>query len=262
MKPPSLAFLIAITCVLTSWVTPATQAAGGGFKPAIIGGRADSVAAKLHYPPKEIAANHQAAVAFNCEVRTDGKPSQIDIRCDRKFSRFGDAVDVALRAGHFEPAQVGGKPVDVAIGGTILFTIDSGKPTIAVSLVTAEKEKIVGRQNYIQPQLIGGPEFRRRIFKLRHDFVLEYAKNPGAEVLARVDAEGNLAGTKLLTESPPRGGWGPFLLKAMEGQKFIPAMKNGQFVPGEFNFTLNAVNFRDPDREPGTGTWIKDKDAQ
>src|SRR5882762_2396754 len=110
MKFHSLTFLIAV--VFCALISP-TRAAGGGFQPAMIGGGADSIASKLHYPPKERTANREAAVAFNCEVRTDGKPSQIDIRCDRKLSRFGDAVYVALRAGRFVPAQVGGKVVPV-----------------------------------------------------------------------------------------------------------------------------------------------------
>ena len=249
------------TCLIVTSLL-AAEASGGNFRPAMIGQGPDSFASKLHYPPKERAANHQAAVAFSCEIKTDGKPSQIVVRCDRKLARFGTAVDTALRAGRFEPAQAGAKPVDVAIGGTVLFTIEDGRPTIAVSLVTAEKEKIVGRQNYIQPQLIGGPEFRRGLFSLSHKYVLHYAKNPGAEVMAQVDAQGNLAGAKLVTESPPHGNWGPFLLKALEGQKFIPAMENGQFVAGEFNYVLDAVNLRDPDYGPTTGSWIKNKDVR
>ena len=224
--------------------------------------RPDSVASKLHYPPKERTANHQGAVVFNCEVRPDGKASQIVIRCARKLQRFGDAVNTALRAGRFEPAQAGGKPVDVAIGGTVLFTMDSGKPVIAISLVTAEKDKIVGLQNYVQPQMIGGPEFRRKIFHLSHEYNLLSAKDPGAEVMARVDAQGNLTGTRLVTEMPPHGSWGALLLKAVEGQRFIPAMKNGQFVAGEFNVVLDGVNLRDPDAGPTTGSWIKDKDVR
>lgn len=234
----------------------------GGFRSAMIGQGSDSVASKLHYPPKERAANNQGAVAFNCEVRPNGKPSQIVIRCATKLSRFGEAVDNALRAGRFEPAQVGGKAVDVAIGGTVIFTIDGGKPTIAISLVTAEKEKISGRQNYFQPQMIGAPEFRRKIITLSSRYNLQYAKNPGAEVLAQVDTQGNLVGTKLVTESPPGGNWGPFLRKAMEGQKFIPAMKNGQFVAGEFDYVLDAVNLRNPDAGPYTGSLIKDDDVR
>src|SRR4051812_18666832 len=120
MRSPSFAFLIAITSVSACLVTPPIEAAGGGFQSAMIGNGTDSVASKLHYPPKERAANRQAAVVFNCEIRTDGKPSQIAIRCDPKLSRFGDAVDVALHAGRFEPAHVGGQAVDVAIGGTVL----------------------------------------------------------------------------------------------------------------------------------------------
>ena len=262
MKFPSLSLLLATTFTLTSWVTLPALAAGAEFRPAMIGGGANSVAAKLHYPPKERAANHQAAVTFNCEVRTDGKPSQIDVRCDRKHLRFGDAVNTALRTGRFQPAQAGGKSVDVAIGGTVLFAIDNGKPTIAISLVTAEKDKIVALQNYIQPQMIGGPEFRRKLFSLSHKYNLQYTKNPGAEVLAQVDAQGNLTGVKLVTETPPQGSWGPLLLKAIEGEKFIPAMKNGAFVAGAFNVILDADNLRDPDAGPTTGSWIKDKDVR
>jgi hypothetical protein len=261
MKFHSLAFVIASAVVLPWPVDPA-QAVEGGFQPAMIGGGADSIASKLHYPPKERAANRQAAVAFNCEVRTDGKPSQIDIRCDRKLSRFGDAVYVALRGGRFVPAQAGGKVVPVTIGGTVLFTIDGGKPTVAISLATAEAEKIVSRQNYIQPQMIGGPEFRRKLFHLRYQYLLEMTKDPGAEVLAQVDAQGNLTGIKLLAESPPKGGWGRLLVKTIEGQKFIPATKNGQSVAGAFNLILNVRNFRDPDAGPRTGTLIKDDDVR
>ena len=88
------------------------------------------------------------------------------------------------------------------------------------------------------------------------------AKNPGAEVMAEVDGQGNLTGTKLVTEMPPHGSWGALLLKAMEGQQFIPAMKNGQFVAGEFNVVLDGANLRDPDAAPTTGSWIKDKDVR
>ena len=199
---------------------------------------------------------------FNCEVRTDGKPSQIDVRCDRKLLRFGDTINTALRTGRFQPAQAGGKAVNVAIGGTVVFTINDGKPIIAVALVTAEKDKIVGGQNYIQPQMIGGPEFRRKVFALSHKYNLQYGKNPGAEVLAQVDAQGNLIGTKLVNETPKGGSWGPLLLKAVDGEKFIPAMQNGKFVAGEFNIILDAENLRDPDAGPTTGSWIKDKDTR
>ena len=88
------------------------------------------------------------------------------------------------------------------------------------------------------------------------------AKNPGAEVMAQVDAQGELTGAKLVTEMPPHGSWGALLLTAIEGQKFIPAMKNGQFVAGEFNVVLDGVNLRDPDAAPTTGSWIKDKDVR
>jgi len=39
-----------------------------GLRSAMIGGGADSVAAKLHYPPKERDSKTEAVVVFFCEV--------------------------------------------------------------------------------------------------------------------------------------------------------------------------------------------------
>ena len=41
---------------------------GEGLRSAMIGGGADSVAAKLHYPPKERDSKTEAVVVFFCEV--------------------------------------------------------------------------------------------------------------------------------------------------------------------------------------------------
>lgn len=258
MKVPLGLWLSVSVLVLALALTPPARAAGGGFEPAMVG----SVASKLHYPPKEVAAKGQAAVAFQCEVRPDGDVSQIYIRCDRSLSRFGAAVDTALRAGHFQPARLGGKPVNVMVGGTVLFTLDGGKPTIAVSLVTADKEKIVRHQNYLQPQMIEAPEFRRKVVKYSYEYILHGAKDPGAEVLVHVDTQGNLTGTKLVAESPPNGNWGTLVNKALEGQKFIPAMNNGQIVAGDFELFLDLHTFRNPDEGPRTGTLLKDGESR
>jgi Gram-negative bacterial TonB protein C-terminal len=88
-----------------------------GLRPAVIGSGADSVAAKLHYPPKERDSKTEAVVVFFCEVAANGKAKNIRTYWNQGYNRFGDAVEKALNQGRFIPAIVGGKPTPILIGG-------------------------------------------------------------------------------------------------------------------------------------------------
>jgi TonB-like protein len=228
-------------------------------QPAMVGGGGDSLAAHLHYPKKAKEKHTQAAVPFYCEIKADGKPdhiSTIDLKGKREFT---DAVDHALRKCHFQPAMIDGKPVPVMIGGTVIFMFQGNVPAIVVSLSSADKEKTAKMGNYIQPQMIGSDaEFRRKILKNRFDIFFEAGERPSAEVVAHVDAQGNMTGTKLLAEAPPKGGWGTLLVKSMQGAKFIPALDNGKPVAGDYNLPLDFRTVRNPDADPFTGSHIKD----
>jgi TonB family protein len=123
------------------FVLPSSLLALGATHPATISQGPDSVAMQLHYPPKERAAQSQGAVKFYCEVSADGKAGHISTLYGKGQTRFGTAVEFALRHGRFSPANVDGKPVTVMLGGTVLFLMTNGKPTIAVTLATAERER-------------------------------------------------------------------------------------------------------------------------
>ncbi len=92
-----------------------------GLRPAMIGGGADSVAAKLHYPPKERDSKTEAVVVFFCEVAANGRAKNVRTYWNKGYNRFGDAVEKALNQGHFVPAMVEGKPLPVLIGATVFF---------------------------------------------------------------------------------------------------------------------------------------------
>src|SRR5205807_7217430 len=81
-----------------------------GLRPAVIGSGADSVAAKLHYPPKERDSKTEATVVFFCEVAADGRAKNIRTYWNKGYQDFGSAVEKALNQGRFTPAMVGGKP--------------------------------------------------------------------------------------------------------------------------------------------------------
>jgi outer membrane biosynthesis protein TonB len=229
-----------------------------GLRPAVIGNGADSVAAKLHYPSKERDSKTEAVVVFFCEVGTDGKAKNVRTYWNQGYNRFGDAVEKALNQGRFTPAMVGGKPTPVLIGGTVFFVARGDRPTVVISMATADKQKAAAMQNYIQPQMIGSDaDLRRKLMNAaRAEKVLVNDARANAEVLAKVDANGNLLDTKLVAESSKNGGWGAILMKAMSGARFIPASNNGTPEPGEFTWAVRYNETYDPDHV-GTGSHVR-----
>jgi len=229
-----------------------------GLRPAVIGGGADSVAAKLHYPAKERDSKIEAVVVFFCEVAANGRAKDIRTYWNKGCDHFGSAVEKALNQGRFVPAMVGVKPTAVLIGATVFFLAHGDHPTVVISMATANKEKAVAMQNYIQPQMIGSDaDLRRKLWDLaRAATVLVNDAHANAEVLASVDANGNLLNTKLVAESSKNGGWGDMLVKAMSGAKFIPASNNGKPEQGEFTWAVRYNETYDPDHV-GTGSHVR-----
>ena len=240
-------------------ISLASTAYAASTRPAMVGSGGDSFSAQLHYPQKAKAQRKQAAIPFFCEIGADGKPAHIHTLDYKGKGEFTDAVDHELRKGYFQPAMVDGKATPVVIGGTVMFIFQGNVPAVVVSLSTADKEKTARMGNYIQPQLIGSDaEFRRKIYKNRFDIVFLPGEHPSAEVMAHVDAQGNLTGTAIAAEAPPKGGYGTLLTKAFQGAKFIPALNNGTPVSGDFNLPMDFKYMRNPDSDPDVGTHIKD----
>ena len=234
--------------------------ASGASHPATLGESAGSVAMQLHYPPKEKEARRQGIVKFYCEVSPAGKAAHISTINGKGQERFATAVEFALRHGRFNPATIDAKPVSVMLGGTVLFTLGTGQPTIAVSLATAENEKVAAMSNYVQPQMLDSDElFRRKIFAIRDKYTLRYGARTAAVVVVHVDAQGNAVSKKIETESPPNGGHGRVLIDVMNQEKFIPAQSNGQAVAGDFELAVDFENMQNPDSAPRTGTLLKDR---
>jgi hypothetical protein len=145
------------------------------------------------------------------------------------------------------------------IGGTVIFRFADYAPAVVVSLSNADKEKTARMGNYIQPQMIGSDvEFRRKIYKNRFDIIFQPGEHPSAEVMAHVDAEGNLTGTTLVADAPPKGDSGTLLTGAFKGAKFIPALNNGTPVAGDFDLPIDFKYMRNPDAGPDVGTQLKD----
>ena len=228
----------------------------GNVRPAMLASGGDSVAARLHYPPKAKAKKDEAAIPFYCEVGANGKLAFISLFGPEDETEFRVALLKALSTGRFQPAISGGKAVPVLLGGTAFFMFRGNQPIIAISLSTADKEKTAALGNYIQPQMLtSNLEFRRKLWRAQHDpdihpragVLPEY---PRAAVLAQVDAQGNLVSTKIIAESPPGIGYGLLLAKGFQGAKFIPAFSNGKPVAGQFDMIANYDKMQDPNWSP------------
>ncbi len=225
------------------------RAQSGDLQPAMIAQGGDSVAAKLHYPEKAKAEKKEAAVQFYCEVNIDGHTRHRTIIAEDTYGPFYRVVQKAIQQGRFTPARVSGKPVQVMIGGTVQFLSSKGQSTIVVSLATANKERAAGHGNYIQPQMLRSyKDLERKIWTWKNSIILG-SMYPAAEVMMDVDANGNLAGTKITHESIKGGGLGAVLVKACEGAKFIPAYDNGKRVAGQMNLPMNYKEVVDPDSD-------------
>jgi hypothetical protein len=242
---------------------PARAQSDSSTRPAMILSGGDSVAAHLHYPTKAKAAKDQAAIPFYCEVGANGKAAYIQLFGPEDKTPFRVALLKALKEGRFQPAMSDGKPVPILLGGTAFFMFNGNEPIIAISLSTADKEKTAALGNYIQPQMLASNlEFRRKMWKSRFDSDIGWVPgarvmHPGAAVVARVDAQGNLVSTKIVAEHPPNTGWGRLLVKGFQGAKFIPALSNGKPVTGEFDMIANYDKMESPDYGPQTGSLIK-----
>jgi TonB family protein len=145
----------------------------------------------------------------------------------------------------------------VVLGGTVLFVLTNGHPTIAITLATAESGKIAAMSNYIQPQMLDTDAlFRRKIYGLRDKYTFRSGAHPAAAVRVHIDAQGKVVSKTIVSESPENSGRGRVLLDVMEEEKFIPAQSNGQAVAGDFELAVDFEHMINPDEGARTGTLI------
>jgi TonB family protein len=228
-------------------------------QPAMIGQGPDSVASRLHYPDSAKKSKTEGAVQFYCEVGADGRTHHLRVISESSWSALRFAVKNAVQQGRFNPARVNGKPTSVMIGATVFFLMPNGQPTILVTMATADKTKAAAGRNYIQPQMLTSfADLERKMYTWR-SLVTQYSAYPSAEVMCNVDANGNLAGTKIVSESKANSGLGAVAVKACEGAKFVPALDNGKRVAGEFNLAIDFAMLVNPD-EMAPGSHVKQRE--
>ncbi len=210
------------------------EAAPKNVEPATVNQEADSFASYIHFPKE--TTKTESAVQFYCDVSEDGGVSSTYglIGNDAEFKA---AVQTALDWGHFKPAKADGKPVSVYLGGTVLFLHQDQHPVIVVSLATAERERVGKLVNYVQPQLIGG--LGERLDHANATLLSNRPSSGAAEVLFKIDAQGKVQGTSIVSEIPKGCGLGDLLQSITKDAHWTPAYDNGKPNAGAMNVVVN-----------------------
>ena len=213
-----------------------TQPMTGSTLPAIISPGPDSFASYVHFPKDPEMASLEGAVQFYCDISEDGKvATTYAVTGDQKA--LETAVQSALDWGKFQPATIGGKPVPVYLGGTVLFFHQDGRPTIVISLATYDRDRVGKLTNYVQPQLIGG--LRRRLEEAERASSINLPVKGAAEVVVNVGEHSEITSTSVVAENPKEIGLGDFLIGAIKEAQFTPAYNDGKPAAGAMNIIAN-----------------------
>jgi hypothetical protein len=208
--------------------------------PAIVGQDEGSFAKYVHFPKDPATANLEGAVQFYCDIAEDGTVATTYAVVSNQKA-LETAVQSALDWGKFQPATIGGKPVPVYLGGTVLFFHQGGRPTIAISLATYDRERVGKLTNYIQPQLIGG--LRPRLEKAERASAINLPTKGAAEVVVSVGEHSEITSTSVLAENPKEIGLGDFLIGAIKDAQFTSAYSDGKPTAGAMNVIANFGEF-------------------
>jgi hypothetical protein len=212
------------------------EAAAGATLPAIVAQGEGSFASYVHFPKDPAAANLEGAVQFYCDIAEDGTVATTYAVVSNQKA-LETAVQTALDWGKFQPAAIGGKPVPVYLGGTVLFFHQDGRPTIAISLATYDHERVGKLINYIQPQLIGG--LRRHLEAAERTMPIDLPVRGAAEVVVNVGEHAEITSTSVLAENPKEMGLGDFLISAIKDAQFTSAYSDGRPAAGAMNVIAN-----------------------
>jgi TonB family protein len=129
------------------------------------------------------------------------------------------------------PAIYKHQPVDVIYYGTVMFKVVDGKPRLRI-FSNQETEELKNETDFISPQLLFGGESKFNGF--RYPALESHLPITGsADVRMKIDADGNLQQTTLISEEPPLLGFGEAAIADFKEAKLMPAFRNGKPVACE-----------------------------
>ena len=205
------------------------------YRPALIGNGPNSLINRIDTQDLLKKGQKDAALMFCCIV---GKNGEIGWSGTYRATPDSQLLEQEVQkklapatGATLLPAIFNHQPADVIYYGTVMFKVVEGKSRLRI-FSNQETEELKNETDFISPQPLFGGESKFSGFH----YPAQQARLPvtgSADVRMKIDAEGNLQQTKLISEEPPFLGFGETALADFKDAKFIPAFRNGKPVVSE-----------------------------
>jgi hypothetical protein len=206
------------------------------MRPAVVGAGARPLAVLVDTLPEARIDDPKAAVRFSCHVNQKGRVIWLMVhKTTPGLSSFEKEIMSALLRTRFEPALFNGRPVTVAVAGTLVYQREGGVPRVAVCLHHNE-EYIAEKRTYIAMQAVVEPQPPPA-----WDIKSPAAGYPSVQASYCVDVDGTVQDIRVENETPPGSGFAKFQEARLKKTKFIPAFLDNAPVRVCVSTTISVV---------------------
>jgi hypothetical protein len=223
MRRFALSLLAILSFVDLAW----SQAAELQFQPALIGNGPKALINLINTRKLIDKGQGDGLLMFTCRLNPSGKVSDYIIYRETPGSKLlKQAVGYALADCSFIPAIYNGKRAEVLLAGTVVFTVNEGKPHLSI-YPNQNGDDIKQGSDFIAPQLVANTaNWAATRFNLAAQKARVYHQNGAILLSITVDADGNQEDLKVISEDPPGFGLGEVILKMYAKAKYIPGFRD------------------------------------
>jgi hypothetical protein len=211
------------------------QAAEPRFRPALIGNGPKALVNVINTKRLVDKGQRDGLLMFTCYVSGSGTVGNYAIYRETPGSKLlKEELGYAFRDCRFIPAIYNGERTDVLFAGTVVFSVNDGKPHLRI-YANQNHDDIQRGNDFIAPQVIAStPDWQIDRSELEKARV--YHQSGAVELSVTVDTNGNLKDLKVISEEPPGFGFGDASRKAYAKAKYIPGFRNGYPVDCTFDY--------------------------
>jgi Gram-negative bacterial TonB protein C-terminal len=215
------------------------------FQPASVGDGPKALINVINTKKLLSKGQPNALLMFTCRVNRSGKVSDCIIYRETPGSKLlKEELGYALAGCSFIPAIYDGKRVDIFFAGTVIFTVNGGKPHLMI-YPNQSTDDLKQGTDFVAPQLIANSaDWSASRFNLAAQKARVYHENGVVLLSITVDADGNQQEMRVISEDPPGFGLGEVMLRTYAKAKYIPGFRNGFPVECTFDRSEFFMNGR------------------
>ena len=205
------------------------------YRPALIGNGPNALINRIDTQDLIKKGQKDAALMFCCIIGKSGEISWSGTyRATPDSNLLEQEVQKKLApatGAKLIPAVYHHQLVDVIYYGTVMFKVVEGKSRLRI-FSNQETEELKNETDFISPQLVFGGDSKFNGFR----YPAQESRLPvtgSADVKMKIDAEGSLQQSTLVSEEPPFLGFGEAAIADFKDAKIMPAFRNGKPVACE-----------------------------